>query len=63
MDDVLASPSYRALMTPDLAPGDAAFPFDLPLLDPETHEPTGDRIRLADFAGGRPVALVFGSYT
>ena len=50
-------------MTPTLAPGDPAFPFDLPLLDAETHRPSGERIRLAEFAGARPVALVFGSYT
>ena len=57
LGDVLSSPFYRGLMTPRLAPGDPAFPFDLPLLD------GGGRVRLADFAGERPVALVFGSYT
>ena len=50
-------------MAPALAPGEPAFPFDLPLLDPETHRPSGQRMRLADFAGEQPVALVFGSYT
>ncbi len=35
----------------------------VPLLDAETHRPSGERVRLADFAGVRPVALVFGSYT
>ena len=50
-------------MTPTLAPGAAAFPFDLPLLDGETHRPSGERVRLGDFAGVQPVALVFGSYT
>ena len=59
----MSSAAYRRLRTPALAPGDAAFPFDLPLLDLETHRPSGGRIRLADFAGERPVALVFGSYT
>jgi hypothetical protein len=63
LEDVMSSPAYRRLMTPELAPGDRAFPFDLPLLDPETYGPSGARIRLADFAGERPVALVFGSYT
>jgi len=53
----MSSPVYRRLMTPELAPGDPAFPFDLPLLD------GGGRVRLADFAGERPVALLFGSYT
>ena len=55
--DVMSSPVYGQLMTPKLGPGDPAFPFDLPLLD-------GDgRVCLTDFAGERPVALVFGSYT
>jgi hypothetical protein len=60
---VLESPFYRALSTPRLAVGDPAFPFDLPLLDADTHAPTGETVRLGDFAGERPVALVFGSYT
>ena len=63
LEDVMSSPSYLELRTPDLAPGDPAFPFDLPLLDPESHRPSGERVRLADFAGVRPVALIFGSYT
>ncbi len=57
LGDVMSSPFYGQLMTPELAPGDPAFPFDLPLLE------GGERVRLADFAGERPVALVFGSYT
>ena len=63
LEDVMSSPAYLRLMTPTLARGDAAFPFDLPLLDAETHDPSGERVRLADLAGERPVALVFGSYT
>lgn len=63
LETAMASPLYRPLMTPDLAPGQPAFPFELPLLDPETHRPSEERIRLADFAGERPVALIFGSYT
>jgi hypothetical protein len=63
LDDVMSSPVYLELRTPALAPGEAAFPFDLPRLDAESHRPTGERVRLADFAGKRPVALVFGSYT
>jgi hypothetical protein len=63
LEQVMSSPFYGNLMAPELAPGDPAFPFDLPLLDPETHAPSGQRIRLADFAGREPVALVFGSYT
>ena len=61
--DVMSSPFYGDLMTPELAPGDPAFPFELALLDPETQLPSGELVRLADFAGERPVALVFGSYT
>ena len=61
--DVMASSVFLELRTPSLAVGDAAFPFDLPLLDPESHRPTGARVRLADYRGQRPVALVFGSYT
>ena len=57
LGDVMSSPFYGNLMTPELAPGDPAFPFDLPLLD------GGGRVRLAELAGERPVALVFGSYT
>jgi hypothetical protein len=63
LDDVMSSPVYYDLRTPSLAPGEPAFDFDLPRLDPETHRPTGERVRLADFRGRRPVALVFGSYT
>ena len=63
LDDVMSSPFYGNLMTPELRSGDPAFAFDLPLLDPETHGPSEKRMRLADFAGERPVALVFGSYT
>ena len=63
LDEVMSSPFYGNLMAPELAPGEPAFPFDLPLLDPETHAPSGERVRLAGFAGERPVALVFGSYT
>ena len=57
LGDVMSSPFYRGLMTPTLAPGDPAFDFDLPLLD------GSGGVRLGDFAGERPVALVFGSYT
>ena len=55
--DVMSSPVYGRLMTPELAPGDPAHQFDLPLLD------GGGRVRLADFAGAKLIALVFGSYT
>jgi peroxiredoxin len=56
MEDVLASPAYRDLMTPKVAPGDPAYEFELP-------RDSGELVRLADFAGRKPVALVFGSYT
>ena len=56
MADVMASRVYRDLMTPKLGPGDPAFPFELP-------RDTGELVRLADYAGRMPVALVFGSYT
>jgi hypothetical protein len=56
MQDVLTSPFYADLMTPELGVGDRAFPFELPT-------PDGRVVRLADFAGVRPVALIFGSYT
>jgi hypothetical protein len=60
LGDVMSSPVYGKLMAPEVAPGDPAFPFDLPLLEADS---PGARVRLADFAGVRPVALVFGSYT
>ena len=63
LHDVMTSPFYGGLMSPELEVGDPGFPFELPLLDPETHRPSRERVRLADFAGSRPVALVFGSYT
>jgi hypothetical protein len=63
MEQVLASPVYRNLMTAKLEVGDEAFPFELPRLASGTHEQTGETVRLADFAGKRPVALIFGSYT
>ena len=62
LEQAMASPLYRRLMEPELRAGDPAFPFELPLLDPQ-HRPSGERVRLADFAGERPVALIFGSYT
>ena len=63
LEQAMSSPVYRNLMSPELGPGDPAFPFELALLDPETNRRSGERIRLADFAGEQPVALVFGSYT
>jgi hypothetical protein len=57
LSDVMSSPFYGDLMAPKLAAGEPAFAFDLPLLD------GAGRVRLADYSGDRPVALVFGSYT
>jgi hypothetical protein len=57
VEDVAVSPVYRDLMTPKLAVGDPAFPFELPRLD------GSGTIRLADLIARGPVALVFGSYT
>jgi peroxiredoxin len=61
MDDVMASPGHRDLSTPKLAVGDPAFRFTLPVLDGQRQ--TGELVSLGDFAGKRPVALIFGSYT
>ncbi|HWL33437.1 MAG TPA: hypothetical protein VNP89_07515 [Gaiellaceae bacterium] len=63
LETAMSSPLYQRLMAPELTPGEPAFAFELPLLDPETHRPSGALVRLAGFAGERPVALVFGSYT
>lgn len=52
----MSSPLYRDLMTPEFGVGDIAYPFELP-------RDTGELVRLADYAGRTPVALVFGSYT
>jgi hypothetical protein len=61
IDNVMASPAHRDLSTPKLAVADPAFPFTLPLL--EGHRQIGELVSLGDFAGKRPVALIFGSYT
>ena len=47
LEQAMSSSLYQRLMTPQLAPGEAAYQFELPLLDPETHQPSGERIRLA----------------
>ena len=62
MTDVMESPRYRDLWTARLAPGDPAFDFELPLLD-DAGRPAPESVRLSSFAGARPVALIFGSYT
>jgi hypothetical protein len=57
LPDILASPVYRDLSTPNVAVGEEAVDFDLPTLD------GGATVRLSTFKGQKPVALVFGSYT
>jgi hypothetical protein len=57
LQDVVASPDYRDLMTPKVGEGDLAPDFDLPRLDGD------DRIHLHALLRERPVALIFGSYT
>jgi hypothetical protein len=57
LQDVLASEDYRDLCTPKVAEGDLAPDFELPLLGRD------DTVRLSTLVEGKPVALVFGSYT
>jgi hypothetical protein len=57
MPEVLADAEYLDLRTPKVAAGDAAPDFELPLVD------GSGTVRLAELNAGRPVALVFGSYT
>ena len=63
--EVLADPRTRALATPDLAVGDPAYDFELPLYDfgDGTARATGESFQLRAAARERPVALIFGSYT
>lgn len=61
-EEVTASDWYRDLITPKLSPGDPAVDFSLPVLDSK-HGLTSQTVRLSDYAGQRPVALIFGSYT
>jgi hypothetical protein len=57
LQDVLASPDYRNLMSAKVGEGDVAPDFELP-------RPDGNgMIRLSSLLDDRPVALVFGSYT
>ncbi len=58
LQDVLASPDYRNLMTAKVAEGDVAPDFELP------HVEGDGSVRLSSLLDdGKPVALVFGSYT
>jgi hypothetical protein len=64
LHEVVASEQYRDLSTAKLKTGDLAFPFVLPKLAGYGKAPeTGEMVALIDYAGVRPVALIFGSYT
>jgi hypothetical protein len=65
LPDVYADPRLADLRTPNLAPGDPAFDFELPVYDFSrgTKQSTGETMRLSKASRARPVALVFGSYT
>jgi hypothetical protein len=57
LEDVMASPDYRDLMTPAVKEGDLAPDFELQRAEGE------GTVRLSSLCEERPVALVFGSYT
>lgn len=61
-EEVVNSEEHRDLGTPKLGVGDPAIDFSLPVLDPQ-HGLTDRVVRLSDYAGQSPVALIFGSYT
>lgn len=61
-EEVVNSGWHRDLQTPKLGPGDPSFDFSLPVLDPGRGL-TEQMVRLSDYAGQQPVALIFGSYT
>ena len=65
MPDVLADPRRRALSTPTVEPGGAAYDFSGPVYDFSQGKQiiTGQRFNLLESAAEKPVALVFGSYT
>jgi hypothetical protein len=51
------APLWNSARAGALRPGDLAPEFDLPSLDRQ------QRIRLSEFRAGRPVVLIFGSFT
>ena len=55
-DEMRSAMREREERSPDV--GDAAPDFELPMLDGRD-----ERVRLSDFSGRSPVALIFGSYT
>jgi hypothetical protein len=65
LEDVMASPVIERIRTPALGVGDVAYDFSFPELNLSGGgaRPTGRTFHLAEHAGLRPVALIFGSYT
>lgn len=65
VQDVMQSADYRDLRTPQLAAGDLASDFTLPLLDLSAgkERATGEIVTLSRYRSVSPVALIFGSYT
>lgn len=64
LKDVMTSSLHRDLSTPKIAVGDPAFDFALPRLAIEKgKEREAGTVRLSEFKGLSPVALIFGSYT
>ena len=65
LPDVYADLLLTDLRTPNLAAGDPAFDFELPVYDFSTgaKRSTGETMRLSEVGRARPVALIFGSYT
>ena len=55
-DEMRSAMLKREKRSPDV--GDAAPDFELPMLGARD-----ERVRLSDFSGRSPVALIFGSYT
>jgi hypothetical protein len=63
--DVFADPVHKDLASAEVAVGEPAFDFELPVYDfsDGSERATGARLRLSEAARERPVALIFGSYT
>jgi hypothetical protein len=63
-EDAASSPVYRDLSTAKIGVGAQAADFALPEFDSNTGvlEPSGRVVRLSGLRG-RPVVLIFGSYT
>ena len=61
-DEIKAAAWYQDLQIPKVGPGDPAADFALAVLD-ASHGLTDQVVRLSEYAGKKPVALIFGSYT